>query len=519
MTDDKIKKCLSISFSGEVDNDKINLVKYYFYEFNRLFCFEEFEVVQIINKFPALLSLNKYGIINNFNVLGKTYNIKSFEFKSLIIKTPNLLIVPATVLSSKIELLKATFNYSLNEVLRVVFVEPKLFELSKHDIENQIQMLSTELDQYGLAVRKLFRIEYRLLFVDKKQISSVKRYFMKSFGLEETEVMKVIKAVPSIVFNSVQELSKKFNCYYPNLFIKRDIKEILDVCPEFVLLQPTIVQEKILQLEEYFEVSQKKACDFVRRYPDILFYKDITVKLRVLEKLNISKKYLFVYPECLSFVEFMLPVKFMLSRILGLENSFSQFEKIKTVDLFQRFMFLQDKNAERFDDLILAEDLFVEKHLEFIDYKNKNFIEKKALFNICELYFNLKNEISNWKDIPFPALSDIVGYINKDLKIEDVIFLSTNNLIEKNLELLKILCLTQNEIDLIINKNKDILKANDFSKIVIQLIKYGYSYDEVSRLLMRKPDLFLYPIFDFILLVDEIQNSQNSLFEIIENIL
>lgn len=514
----EVVKYLSNNF-GKLTDEQITSACFYCEKFKELFGFDFFETVQIINKSPALLQVNKFIVEKNIVALGKAYNIKSFEFKSFVLKNPKILIYNAADVSRKLEILKTVFNCTFLDLLKKLYVYPELMNVSKSDIENKIKMLCKEFDSYGLIVRKLFGEEPRLLFVTKKRIDDIKKFFMKFFGLNELEVVTVLKVVPSILFEEVEELSQKFGVYYPAMFIKRDIKEILACCPEFVTLKPKDVEQKIVDVSKFFEINFKKACEFVRRFPNILFFDNVSKKLQDFVNLGISKKYLLIYPTCLNCVQVAMPVKFLIARILGLENEFVDLIKEPLFQILSRFTFLQQNKIYEHKDLLLQSDEFKQKY-KSLGYSIAGYqLDYNVLYNICNFYIGLKDKLVGWKDIQFPALKEVVSFVNNKVFVDAFKIQKTTDF-EKNKILLNSIKLTDEEISFVINKCSKSLCSKDFSQIIFQLLKFDYSLEEIINLLFNKPYIFSFSIGDFVLVVDEIMENQKvNPKQAIENLL
>ncbi|MBQ3158379.1 MAG: hypothetical protein IJB98_01655 [Clostridia bacterium] len=515
-------KYLDTNITFNANEQTYTAVQYFFNEFNTMFGFDNFEVVQIINKEPMILKLDCSGIIKNLKSLGGVYNIKSLEFKNLVMKCPSLLLLGADELSRKIELVKTVFGCEFLAALKIIYLEPRLLGLTKEFVEAQIYMLSKELDLYGLEIRKLFSVEHRMIYVTQNRILELKRYFMHSFGLDDLEVARVIKSVPEILFDNQEDIEKRFDDYYPNLFIKRDIKEILVNCPEFIKIDSKMVCEKISKIQEFFGVEKKKACEFVRRFPDILFYSDIDLAINKVLKLGINKNYLFAYPNCIGVQSIALKVKFIIARILDTEKEFNNLINLPLSELVSRFMFMQQKEIFEHQDLVLSCKDFLSKY-EQKGYKQNNvdLFDNNAILKMCKFYKSLDGKIDSWQDIPFPRLNDVLYFIKSELNeeiVENIEFDFDSRGLEKNLK--EILKLSDQEVDFILNKNKELLKSKDIYKIIFKLVRDGLSFEEVSSLLFKKPSLFLYSYFDFIMLVEEILEEKNlNLKQIVECVL
>ena len=78
---------------------------------------------------------------------------------------------------------------------------------------------------------------------------------------------------------------------------------------------------------------------------------------------------------------------------------------------------------------------------------------------------------------------------------------------------LKCLQLSDQEVYFIINKNKTLEKyfCSDMKKIMDELRKYGYTQEQIIKLIMKKQHLFNYSIKDFTALVNEVLINEKCL--------
>ena len=338
---------------------------------------------------------------------------------------------------------------------------------------------------------------------------------MKSFGLTELEISEVIKAVPSLAIASPNELVEKFSVYYPNLFIKRDIKEILSICPEFVSLNQDYVVDKIKEIAECFSIKNKKACELIRRNPNLLFYDSIKEKINSILSIGISKDYLISFSAISNELMNVLPVKFVLARTLNLENYFDKLVDIPLKTLLTRFIFMQNNNIFEHNNLLLSEEEFYNKYGLF-GYNKKIEINNNVLVNIAKYYVSLKERLSGWKDIPFPAFEKIEKLINEKIETceysEYLIDREKENIsfdVYKVKKQLLNFSLSEIEVRLVNNKTKNLRNVGEIIKIVEHLIKNDFTLEEIVSLIINRPSNFTYSYNDYLLLVNEISEHQN----------
>lgn len=497
--------------------DELDIINSNFlvYELINIFDFDINDIGYIFHKFPELLSINSLSMINNLKRLESKLNLKCSAIKYLVLKMPIVLVMNEEIFYYKLNLISKTFGCSIVDAIKLIYQNQDLFYLNKEFILTKVKFLCKELNDYGLKVRQLLRNEPRCLYVDEQEIINVKKCLMQNFTLSEEEAVKVIFSTPSILL-SYQELVKKYNFYYPRYFIKRDLKEILSYCPEFLSLNEKVVEKSIVNIINYYSVKEKDVLNYIRIEPNILFYNSPINRFNIYNKYSINFNYIFSSPRIVMLPEITIPIKFVLSRILSLEDEFSNFAFIDTNLLLSRFLFMQSFGYYTHKDLLLNESKFYEKYnmsskVLLASYK----LTYDAINKICLYYFNLKDKIKYWADIHFPKYEDILEYVY-------TAFDSHNNTIDshqlknKNLNLtkrqfeiyvaLKSMQLTDEESLMIINKVKNLNKFSqmNFVKISKFLKKYGFSQEKIIKKLIHNPSCFNYSIVELNDLVSEI---------------
>ena len=514
---------LSSILEGRVSKTTLSSISPLLYELNNLLKLDYSDICYICYCCPDILEHNIYSIISNLNELKKTYNISSREIRYLFLKYPRLLLVTSDILKFKINLISTIFDFSSKDAFRMLYTFPELFYLEKNQVKKQIELISSCFDEYGIVVRKHFRREPRLLFVTKENIECVRKYLMRNCTLTENEVHKVFKTVPSVALMKLSEIEEFFNSYYPTYFVKRDIKEILNACPEFINLNPNSVKSKIEEIKSIFNIDQKRACELVRKIPNILFYESCYDKIKGFSKFSISLEYLKNFPEICLAPEISLPINYIITRILKLEQNFDLISIMDTNLFVSRFLFMQSYGFTKYQDLLIKEDEFEKKyHISSKVLKVSYRLDYKTLDNICKYYLNLKGKINNWVDIVFPEYSKIINYMygtglekNQHPRILSYFSVREKENITKTrfmmAEILKNYELNSNEIKMILNKFASLSPfiAYDLNKNILLLKKYGCSQEDIVLLLLNKPSLFAFSVKDFATVLEVATENAN----------
>lgn len=456
---------------------------------------------------PEIFSVDSVVLSNNLDGLGEIYNIQGSEFKNLVLKQPQILLLNHSKFDYQVRLISVAFALSKKDAMRLMFIYPELISITKEQIIKQIEYLSGALNEYGLGVRKCLRQEPRLIFITGDQVESAKKVLMHKFTLSEAEVQEAAKRVPTLLFFSEQELKQKFDFYYPRYFIKRDFKEIVSVCPEFLTMKESVFIKKLSEVCQTFELDEKKGCELIRRFPHVLFFPSIKNKILGFSKISIGRTFVKTYPEICFSPEIGLPIKFIITRILGLDGRFSEIVKAETRLLISRFLFMQSYEIFEHEDLLLSEDEFFKKYkisskVLKISYK----FDQNELKNLCNYYLSKKDELPHFKNIVFPNFDSLINYVSNNLSEN---YVDTYAVCREEMNLtrgeykvqnyLSSLGLQENEIGLILTKCPALIHyfEQDSKKIIDVFLKNGYDFEPIITKLFSRPDLFVYSQKDF----------------------
>lgn len=484
----------------------------FFNSLTRILDFDYSDICQLCISCPDLVSFDGEVIIKNLKQLSEKLNIKLFEFKNLILKNPHFLFINQEILMHKLKLIVSALGITFKDALKYLYFYPELVNVSKQSLAKQITMLSRGLDCYGIALRSILKAEPKFLFISQEQISNVKKYFMHSFGVTEAEIKKVIRANPTLATESLEDIQKRFNVYYPTMFVKRDIKEILQECPEFASVDENEVLRKLHLIKDFFGISLKKACEFVRVAPNILFYNNPIEKFSFLSQFNIAKKYMLIFPKICDVLELTFPVKFVLTRVLGLDYEFEKIFSQNFNSFISRFLFMQRHNLLNHKDLLLSDGSFEEKYQISVNKLKEVFnLDNQILSRIYEHYHGMKNSISRWGEISVFEIQRLVSFSHSE-DIENMFnginFCKQNKELSKT-KLMRVLVRLGfhfSEAQMVINKNKHLasLVDTELLKSIMLLKSYGFSQSQIVELFVKAPSLFCILFVDLARLVEEI---------------
>jgi len=514
---------------GVVDEENLNSSGVLFYELQANFGYDLLDVYEIINKCPSLLN-NISCVLKNISQLSVAFQLKNVEMKNLFRKMPFLLLINTSVLRYKINLISTTYGCSAIDSIRLLSQVPELIEITKSYVISQNKFFSELFNEYGLKFRMVLRKEPKFLFVTKEEIISAKRVLMNNYTLTEQESQEVLLSNPELCFGE-NVLEHKFNFYYPKYFIKRDLKELLSSCPKFLRVSEKTFKRKIEEIRNIYGVEMKKACEMIRLEPNIVFFENISAKVSSLLKFNISNKYILSYPKICLKPEITLPLKYILARLLKLEDKFCAICEIDSNLFISRFLFMQKYNFNNYQDILDDEnDFYTKYNITSRILKLSYTLDYSSLKNICEFYYKSDGHIKNWGNIIFPSFDKILKFFYGTVDNNEVCksygslketFMFTKREY-KLYKILKSLQLSDSETFYVLNENISLEKylSQDVKKIILELKKYGYSHEQIYKFLIQKQHLFGYTIKEFLMLIDEIsENEKCRINEVIENYL
>lgn len=476
-------------------------------QLQKRFGFGIFDVFEMYYKCPALCDYSASAIEDNLKEFEKCFAVSSRQMKYFVLKFPFILVLNHKLLEYKINLLSTVFAVSKIEVLDKIMLCPDLLFISKAEIVNQTKMLSDVFDEFGEGIRRLLRVCPELLFVSKDHIKSLERIMFYDFSFSNKESNIIFKTCPELVFNSPEQLKDLFMFYYSKYFVKRDLKEMIPRCPQFLFLSPSAFKEKLEMIQNALDSNEKEALLFIRRCPNILFFDNPKTKLHGFKKFAINMEFLKFHPDVCICQEFSIPLKFVLARILGLESDFEELCKINTKTLVSRFLFMQSKHVYTHQDLLLSDEEFFKKYNVSSDVlKICYIVTDDDLQKICKYYVDLKDTLPKWTDIVFPDVKDVERFLKEKLRENfscpsyDVLR-EKYQLTKKQYTLLSSflsLYLDRDECMFLINKCKSLTKCS--SKNVLNTVnflrKQGFAFEHIVQLLIEKPTLFTYFIGD-----------------------
>lgn len=472
------------------------------------------DIEDIIFRCPSLCDYGYSAIKNNIDNLSKKFSLLSKQFRYLVLKYPFVLLLNRQVFDYKIDLLSTLFAISKNDVFDRILQNPELLFISKEKIINQVEMLSVELNDFGLGIRRMIRLYPDIIFVERKQIKDLLKVLLYDFSFSINEAQNIFKAVPNLLLKSEKELKEIYNYYYPKYFVKRDFKEMVPLCPEFLMISKEDFEEKLSIITNAFSFSEKEACEFIRGCPNLMFYKNLQSKFDGFKKFNINMEFIKIHPSICMSPEISIPLKFILARMLCLDSDFEKICSLNTKTFVSRFLYMQDKKIYNHQDLLLSEDDFLKKYS--ISSKMLRLcypISSVNIENICKYYLELKERLPKWSDVAFPKVSDIEDYLKEKIKTNQELpcycmIKERYNFSKHEYDLVYNLLsfhLDYDECMYLINKCPALARNGNINvrNQIDMLRKYGVSLEDIIRLAFNKPALFTFFIGDFDILVKE----------------
>lgn len=474
--------------------------------------FSNTDIIQIIYKCPEIASLNINELENNILRLKSFLNLKTSNIKLLFLKYPILLTIKPSDLIYKINLLSRIFAICKTKALQVLFTHQFFLTLDKDKIIKQVIEISNKLDAYGLTVRKMFKMQPLLVFADLSNIDKIKKLLMRKYTLSEPEVNNLIKTNPNLLLEKIEVLDGKLKVYYPEMFVKRDIKEMLSTCPEFICVSPDFVASKASELSKFFNLSLKKAYEFIRTQPNIVFNNSLSNKVLTYDKLNLNMEYIKFYPFITNCTDVAIKLKFILTRCLGIDDLFNDICKMDTNLFISRFIYMQNIKKFSYRDLILSDDAFKTKY----NISSNNIVKAfkpsiKIIKNIYKFYISLNNKLNKWSFIDL-NINETYAYLSNE-KLQAFNCYSNSlasEYISKNMfnkiSVLKNLSLSNTEIKFILLKQSVLSSplCSSLKENILILKKYNLSNEEIIKYLFNKPSLFCYDSGDLEKLIKQV---------------
>lgn len=478
------------------------------------FGFNTSELEGILFECPNILKVGATALRANLEKLAETYNLKSKEFRYLVLCKPFVLLLSYEALKYKFDLLSTVFALKKQDVIKRVTLYPELLFLSKKQIVNQVITYSFLLDEFGHGVRRIFSLCPMLLLTDKQQVNTLMKVLISGFTFSARECIKIFKAVPDLMLTSADSLKNLLDFYYPRYFVKRDLKEMIPSCPELLTLSPKTFNIQLQTVMNVLSLSEKDALVFIRNCPHLLFYPNVKNKLEGFKKFNINLEFVKIHPNILMSPEISIPLKFVLSRMLGLDSGFEEVCRLSTRTFIARFLFMQESGNFNHQDLLLSDEEFklkygISSQALKVNYKTSIF----ELKSILEYYLSLKGKLPMWSDIVFPEVVEVSNYLKEKnsmnvsrgnfdaLHTEYLLTKSeyelTNALASLHLECDECLYLIKRCKYLCQNGNYSLLKCIDILK------KQGIMLEDIIKLLLLRPSLFTYHVTDFDIVLNE----------------
>ena len=511
---EKELKQLSVILNGTIDEVSLEKNREILLFVKDFFKITIQDLAQILNKSPTLLGADKQKVKRNLEELSKNLDVRSREFYLLLIKTPAIILMPAKRFVYQLRLLMETFGVSAVRAMHYLFVYPTLLSITKDEILNKIAYYAKKLNEYGINCRKFFRREPMLFYSSQSNLEKIKNLFMRKYTLTEEEVQKVIKAVPAVVTCDYNKIAGNFEQLYPEYFIKRDIKEMLAECPEFVSVETEVCFKKLKEIQDLFGVDKKKACEIIRKNPNLIFYESVDSKVSQITGLGISKEYIAMFPAICNVPQIALALKFVITRVLRLDSEFSEVCVMDTNLFVARFVFMQTNKIFNHKDLILEQSKFEMKYHISREELNSYKLTEQSLKNLCNYYLSLKGKLVGWKDIPFPNFDHILKYLYSYTIVPREEVCQSQIRLKVIGSKMKELGICQQETEMVVKKCPALLFfINDCFGVINILKKYMFTNEEIVKLLFNKPSLFCMVARDFEVLLGQIVEDKKCTYQ------
>ncbi len=458
--------------------------------------FEYEDVCLIVKNRPDILFLEDEDFSSNAKEYAKNFNVFSREFKNLVLKFPAILTMRCCIFQYKITQIAKIFDISTIDSMKLMYFYPAFLTLKKDYVKKQIEMLGSFFNEDSLYLRKILRVEPRLIFASQKSIQKIKD-FLKNLGLNESEVCVILREVPSLVFLRESELSFSVQKLYPAHFNKRELNEVLLKCPYLLLFE----DEFELSLDAIEKTFDGESAKIIRKAPQIFYnFEDF---YRLASDLSVSKNYIASYPEIFNEPYISLKIKLILSRVMGLDRDFEKVLAIPVNLLSSRFLFMQYYGIFEYQNVLLDEGTFESKYAINSQNLLRDFtFDVKTLSRTIE-FFASKNEC-NMADID---LSQILSYLDTKPKVESTY--TSNSLRCGIFDKLISLNFSRAEAFYIISVCPSIVDYDEgnVTKVYEEFLRLGLTNEEFLKLIISHPSLLCASFSD-------IQNIFSSKFEI-----
>jgi len=184
---------------------------------------------------------------------------------------------------------------------------------------------------------------------------------------------------------------------------------------------------------------------------------------------------------------------------------------LDTSALLSRMAYVDFVGDKEYEYLFESEDEFCDRYK--IDSRLLHKLYKPELGlvkNIVEKYVNYKSYIKNWSDILLPNINKLERFLWSkqenvfDLKNYENVYYRKRE--KEFVVFLNSFQLNANEIRLILAKNPNfsLYAQNDIKSIYEYLKKLGFNHENIFSLLIRKCNMFSYPIKDLECVVKDI---------------
>ena len=449
-----------------------------------------FELSQIIEKYPSLISTPTTAIESNISLLSQTYKVPKQELHDIIMMQPKILL--CSDLKTRMISAKTLFGFTPQETAAFLKNYYSLLFVPKKQITDTIAYLAHEFYFSDTELVSLLRYYPELCMQSKTRMRELVKTLMKCIGLSTTEIKSIIKAFPRVLSLSSKTVQDKYNeLYNSELFVKLDIKKLISLRPEILATQTKAISSNILDVCRVFDLQTKKqTAGFIRNCLKFIAGGDIKSKLTFLDSQGITLGIISNIPTLLDSNQNLLAIKFNTLEPFGLSYYLDTTSNIDTLELISRIKFLS-LSGHDISHIELS-------HLEFSKIYNLNtetlmqeyHVSKPEYKNLINIDFNTNSIKSHFaRMLKSNYISDIKIVSNSINKA--TAFTKKNETIANILETLGLECYDARHIS---NQLPEFINPESIVGTIEILTKSGITREQIIRIIEKYPTTLTTPL-------------------------
>ena len=203
----------------------------------------------------------------------------------------------------------------------------------------------------------------QLLTIPKSNLYSFTQTIMRTFSYPNPELDRILFTTPSLAtYDNAKLLHQCKMLSSCNIFVKRDLKEILLSSPTILSLTQDELISNILNLARLFKLSsEKQILEFVRLCPRAIAVRDIYRKLKLLDEYSIKLAHIVYSPSILKSQTILSAIKFLILKSVHQEYCIDSIIDMSIDELVSKLKFLHNINSS-VNDISLCNELFENKY-------------------------------------------------------------------------------------------------------------------------------------------------------------